>query len=76
MTNNEYHTFAQVCDYLDAVLSDAIPLGLPQYLVIDIRLALTEARALLDEYDPTPWCSSCGAMREIDCHCGPLADND
>jgi hypothetical protein len=29
-----------------------------------------------DAYDPTPWCSGCGAMSQEDCHCGPLADND
>jgi len=28
------------------------------------------------EYDPTPWCSGCGAMREADCNCGPIADNN
>jgi len=27
-------------------------------------------------YDPTPWCAGCGAMKKSDCHCGPLADND
>ena len=28
------------------------------------------------ECDPTPWCSFCGAMRRVDCHCGPIADNE
>lgn len=28
------------------------------------------------EYDPTPWCSGCGARRRSDCHCGPIADNE
>ena len=28
------------------------------------------------DYDPTPWCTGCGARRRVDCHCGPLADND
>lgn len=27
-------------------------------------------------YDPTPWCSGCGAMKKKDCHCGPLAENE
>lgn len=26
--------------------------------------------------DPTPWCSACGAKREKDCHCGPIAENE
>jgi hypothetical protein len=30
----------------------------------------------VDNYDPTPWCHQCGAMRQVDCHCGPIADND
>ena len=28
------------------------------------------------EYDPTPWCSGCGAKRKHDCHCGPIAENE
>lgn len=27
-------------------------------------------------HDPTPWCSGCGAMKQKDCHCGPIAEND
>jgi hypothetical protein len=30
----------------------------------------------LDDYDPTPWCSWCGAKRRQDCDCGPMAEND
>ncbi len=29
-----------------------------------------------DDYDPTPWCSGCGAMKASQCNCGPLAEND
>lgn len=32
--------------------------------------------ALDPDYDPTPWCSGCHAMRESQCHCGPIAEND
>ena len=28
------------------------------------------------DYDPTPWCSGCGAMYKRDCHCGPLDPMD
>lgn len=28
------------------------------------------------DYDPTPWCNACGAMRQQDCDCGPIADNE
>lgn len=28
------------------------------------------------DYDPTPYCSACGARKRSDCHCGPLASND
>ncbi len=28
------------------------------------------------DYDPTPWCAGCGAMRKSECDCGPLAEND
>ena len=27
-------------------------------------------------YDPSPWCSWCGAKRQQDCHCGPIAENE
>jgi hypothetical protein len=29
-----------------------------------------------ENYDPTPWCNSCGARRQADCHCGLMAEND
>ena len=29
-----------------------------------------------DSFDPTPWCSGCGAMKRSDCHCGPIAENN
>lgn len=32
--------------------------------------------ALDADYDPTPWCTGCHAMKRAQCHCGPLADND
>ena len=38
--------------------------------------ARTEAIAKMADYDPTPWCNGCGAMRQVDCHCGPIADNE
>jgi hypothetical protein len=28
------------------------------------------------DYDPTPWCSGCGAMKPSQCDCGPIADNN
>ena len=28
------------------------------------------------DYDPTPWCTGCGARRRKDCHCGPIAENE
>jgi hypothetical protein len=34
------------------------------------------AEIALGLYDPSPYCSGCGAMRKTDCHCGPLADNE
>lgn len=37
-----------------------------------ILLALTHQAA---DDDPTPWCTGCGAKRQQDCHCGPIADN-
>lgn len=32
--------------------------------------------ALYDNYDPSPYCSQCGAMKQISCKCGPIADNE
>lgn len=28
------------------------------------------------DYDPTPWCTGCGARKRSDCHCGPIAENE
>lgn len=28
-----------------------------------------------DSYDGAPWCQYCGAKRERDCDCGPIASN-
>lgn len=28
------------------------------------------------DYDPTPWCTACGAQRQADCKCGPIARNE
>ena len=42
--------------------------------------AMDEARRivepLFEEPDPTPYCHACGAMKEHDCDCGPLAENE
>jgi hypothetical protein len=54
-------------------------------LAMDARsLADTELRDLYrawrqqadEDYDPTPWCSGCGAMKRAQCDCGPIAEND
>jgi hypothetical protein len=29
-----------------------------------------------EDYDPSPWCSDCGAMKRTQCDCGPRAAND
>jgi hypothetical protein len=42
---------------------------LPSY----VRARIKE---IVANYDPTPWCHQCGARRQSDCHCGPIADND
>jgi hypothetical protein len=30
----------------------------------------------IENYDPSPWCQYCGAKRERDCDCGPIAENN
>jgi hypothetical protein len=47
-------------------------------IYVDAPAAIERLRAAvnaIDPPDPTPWCSY-GHMREQDCDCGPLADND
>jgi hypothetical protein len=48
----------------------------PPRTAIERRLEVDIARIFADEPDPTPWCNGCGAKRQADCHCGPLAEND
>ena len=28
------------------------------------------------DFDPTPWCIGCGAMKLESCDCGPIAENN
>lgn len=51
MTPTEHAAFTAVCDYLEAILSDCVRLGIPQDTAADIRLALGVARALLTYTD-------------------------
>lgn len=30
----------------------------------------------IDNYDPPPWCHSCGATNKKGCSCGPVAENN
>ena len=38
--------------------------------------ARDEIQILIDEYDPTPYCNRCGAMKMKNCDCGPIARNE
>lgn len=29
-----------------------------------------------EDYDPTPYCAHCGAMKSENCHCGPISKDD
>ncbi len=29
-----------------------------------------------EDYDPTPYCAHCGAMKSANCHCGPISPDD
>ena len=39
-------------------------------------MALAEIQRDLEDYDPTPWCNACGARKQENCKCGPIASND
>jgi hypothetical protein len=30
----------------------------------------------MPDVDPTPWCNQCGARKQAQCKCGPIADNE
>jgi hypothetical protein len=55
--------------------------GIPDYLQ-DGRYYLTDddgevcTYELAEEVDPTPWCTSCDAMKPQHCHCGPIVENN
>ena len=38
--------------------------------------ARDEIQILIDEYDPTPYCNRCGAMKMKNCYCGPITSNE
>lgn len=56
-------------------MSEALSLS-----VLDFACRLADARSTAEtdaeELDPTPWCAGCGAKRQVNCHCGPLAVNE
>ena len=76
MTDAEREVIAELCGYLEALLEDCVRMGIPQDLAADIQLAIANGRALLEPPDPAPYCQYCGARREQDCHCGPIAENN
>lgn len=46
----------------------------------DVQEMFDEYQAAIPErdpdYDPTPYCTGCGAMKASHCACGPIAEND
>lgn len=68
--------FDRICNLL-AEINDKLPLKPKSSLSACTCPAYEKThRPGCPEYDPTPWCSSCGAMKRSDCHCGPIADNE
>ncbi len=44
---------------------------------VNVRARIeAECAAVVDNYDPTPWCGGCGSMTRSGCDCGPIAEND
>ena len=41
-----------------------------------VEEALRELREEQGSYDPTPWCTGCGAMKASQCKCGPITANE
>lgn len=52
----------------------------PEYAGIprdELAQAIQDAvESFIDNYDPTPWCSACGARFRDQCECGPIAENE
>lgn len=42
----------------------------------DQQAEIERLRDIVEDYDPTPWCSGCKAQNKSQCHCGPIAEND
>lgn len=47
MTPAEHHALRQVTDYLEALLNDAVQVGLSPDCAADIRIVIANARAVL-----------------------------
>jgi hypothetical protein len=43
---------------------------------IAASLGAVSSGVTADDYDPTPWCAGCGALKPQHCHCGEIAPND
>jgi hypothetical protein len=37
---------------------------------------ITQRAADSADEDPTPWCNQCGARKQAQCKCGPIAENE
>jgi hypothetical protein len=37
---------------------------------------MTDETERPEDTDPTPWCNGCGAMKQANCDCGPIAENE
>jgi hypothetical protein len=58
-------------DYLDN--GDELPESEIKWINENCGADMTEAQC---DYDPTPYCSYCGAMSSRNCDCGPIAENN
>jgi hypothetical protein len=71
------HRVIPVCQVCDA---DGPVVTLSEYLRSGGGECCGKPRGLLPaddpNYDPTPWCSGCGAMKRSQCDCGPIAENE
>jgi hypothetical protein len=74
--NREGSTVTREVLITNPALAEELEALIDGYGLETVEEALRELRKEQGSYDPTPWCSACGAKTLAQCKCGPIAGNE
>jgi hypothetical protein len=74
--NREGSTGTREVLITNPALAGELEILIGDYGLETVEEALRELREEQSSYDPTPWCTGCGAMKASQCKCGPITANE